>query len=564
MSIARNERGFSLFDFTITIAIATIMLPILGGVIYMLQLLPDRAESDVTTQQDLQLLAKWITDDANISSAFRTVATSSVETVATEDFESGDGSGGSGWSGDWTLSGDASVVSTGAPYMGTFHLRLRRGTGLATRIVDLSDKPGAQLSFWAMANDFEPGEEATVRVSTDGADWTVLRTWVDGEDDNVYHDYSFDLTAFTPTSTLYVEFGAQMSGIADEFYIDDIEVIWPFTTPLESDEYGIFSYTVFGGVAEVEVEVTYFYESSTTSVLRRQTTDGSVDGTNVVARHIEAFEDVSMSGTSSAWQLQDATGLYRFRPATVTVSATSTVDNITGGDAVLSATFTSELRGQSDRIVPTPGAAPFATATPTATPVPTATPTPGPTPTATPTPGATSTTVVLSPTDDSYVRSSQKNINSGTEDVLNLNSLRDGVVRFDLSAIPASSTVSSATLTLEAVTVGSDTSEKHYTVHRNLADWDEGTVTWNTPGSTVNVHYTGTATTSTLITIAGTYTWDVAADVTEFVAGTATDYGWRVIWDSNTNGSNKQVNFGAKEQSVVANRPTLTVVYIPP
>ena len=106
MNIARNERGFSLFDFTITVAIATIMLPILGGVIYMLQLLPDRAESDVTTQQDLQLLAKWITDDANISSAFRTVATSSVETVATEDFESGDGSGGSG--------GLASAISPGS------------------------------------------------------------------------------------------------------------------------------------------------------------------------------------------------------------------------------------------------------------------------------------------------------------------------------------------------------------------------------------------------------------------------------------------------------------------
>ena len=69
MSIARNERGFSLFDFTLTIAIATIMLPILGGVIYMLQLLPDRAESDVITQQDLQLLAKWITDDSLVRSA---------------------------------------------------------------------------------------------------------------------------------------------------------------------------------------------------------------------------------------------------------------------------------------------------------------------------------------------------------------------------------------------------------------------------------------------------------------------------------------------------------------
>ena len=51
--------------------------------------------------------------------------------IASDDFESGGTSGGTGWSAAWTLAGDAALVSNGGPYQGTFHLRLRRGTGLS-------------------------------------------------------------------------------------------------------------------------------------------------------------------------------------------------------------------------------------------------------------------------------------------------------------------------------------------------------------------------------------------------------------------------------------------------
>ena len=221
-------------------------------------------------------------------------------------------------------------------------------------------------------------------------------------------------------------------------------------------------------------------------------------------------------------------------------------------------TLVAELRREFDRAVPTPGVAPFPTATPTAT------PTPAPTPTSTPVPPATTTTVVLTPTDDAYVRSGQPNKNTGSEDILNLNANRDGLARFDVSVVPSGSTVFTSTLSLVAISVGNTSTEKNYTVHRVLADWDEGSVTWNSPGSDADVHFTAAATDTTLITATSTYSWDVLTDVSAFVGGSATNYGWRVIWDSNNGGSNKQVTFGSKEQASALDRPVLTIVYVPP
>ena len=53
MTAIGRQEGFSLFDFTVAIAIASLLLPVLAGIIYMLQLLPDRSESDVKAQKDI-------------------------------------------------------------------------------------------------------------------------------------------------------------------------------------------------------------------------------------------------------------------------------------------------------------------------------------------------------------------------------------------------------------------------------------------------------------------------------------------------------------------------------
>ncbi len=76
------------------------------------------------------------------------------ETIASDDFESGGWAGGTGWLYDWNYAGDASVVTTGTPYEGSYHLRLRANTGYVKRAIDLSGLPGARLQFWAKANSF--------------------------------------------------------------------------------------------------------------------------------------------------------------------------------------------------------------------------------------------------------------------------------------------------------------------------------------------------------------------------------------------------------------------------
>lgn len=165
---------------------------------------------------------------------------------------------------------------------------------------------------------------------------------------------------------------------------------------------------------------------------------------------------------------------------------------------------------------------------------------------------------------DSTLKSGAPNSNFGDDTVMDLNDARDGIIRFDLSTIPAGATVTSATLTLQAVSVGSGSAIKNYGVHRVLVDWQESTVTWNSPGSTADVHFAASPTSLTAVQGTGAYDWDVTSDVAAFVSGAAANYGWRIIWSSNTSGTNRQVSFGTKENGNPSNRPILTVIYTLP
>jgi hypothetical protein len=145
--------------------------------------------------------------------------------IASDDFESGGWSGGSGWSAAWTQSGDASIVTTDSPYEGSYHFMLQSNTGYAKRSVDLSGHPSARLQFWAKANSFEGSEAAYCKISSDGSDWTTVKTWADGDDDNAYHFWDIDLSSYTLSSQFWIAFEANMQQTSDYLYVDDIEVV---------------------------------------------------------------------------------------------------------------------------------------------------------------------------------------------------------------------------------------------------------------------------------------------------------------------------------------------------
>ena len=150
---------------------------------------------------------------------------SSYTTVASDDFESGGWTGGTGWLDNWYSSGDAAVTDTGTPYEGGYHLRLRRANGYADRAVDLSGVASARLRFWAKANSFESGEEAYCLVSDDDSNWHIVHTWVDGDDDDQYRFYDIDLSSYNLSSEFWIAFEANMSGGQDYLYVDKLEIL---------------------------------------------------------------------------------------------------------------------------------------------------------------------------------------------------------------------------------------------------------------------------------------------------------------------------------------------------
>jgi hypothetical protein len=145
--------------------------------------------------------------------------------IAHDGFESGNYSGGIGWSGNWAASGDVSILTSSGPHSGSRHVRLRRGTGLLSRTANVSTgSTTLKLGFWSKVHSFEGAEHANVRVSANGGSLTTVLTLASAQGDNVYHYYEIDLTSFLPATQIQIAFDAAMSASNDQWYLDDIRL----------------------------------------------------------------------------------------------------------------------------------------------------------------------------------------------------------------------------------------------------------------------------------------------------------------------------------------------------
>ena len=129
-------------------------------------------------------------------------------------------------------------------------------------------------------------------------------------------------------------------------------------------------------------------------------------------------------------------------------------------------------------------------------------------------------------------------------------------VRFDVSSIPAGSTVDSATLTLCATSVPSAT--RTYGVHRVTAAWVETTITWANQPTVAGAVTAATTTPGS----PGCMSWNVAPDVQLWVDGTANN-GWRVS-DATEDDAKNVTKYRSREDGLIAERPTLDVTYTAP
>jgi len=262
----KNERGQALPLALVALAIGTLLVtPFLRGV--SVNSIASRNYSGSMLQQyscdagvedaiwDLTegtLAAQLITSGDSVSYSLSesvngvtpdVTVTRDEATVADDDFETGGWSGGSGWLNDWYYEGAADVVKAGSPYEGEYHLRLKDNTGYVKRPVNLSFRPGDSLQFWAKADSFEAGEEAYCKLSSNGSDWTTVKTWVQGDADNTYYSYDIDLSPYTLSSRFWIAFQANMGDPSDYLYVDDLKVVRalpgavPGPTGLPSDDF---------------------------------------------------------------------------------------------------------------------------------------------------------------------------------------------------------------------------------------------------------------------------------------------------------------------------------------
>lgn len=163
------------------------------------------------------------------------------------------------------------------------------------------------------------------------------------------------------------------------------------------------------------------------------------------------------------------------------------------------------------------------------------------------------------------------------------NLVRRTLVLFDVAGeIPPGAVVSSVVLRLNVSNV-SDATPRVYTIHRVQNDWGEGTSSATggggapaTPGdatwlctrypsafwTSAGGDFEPIADASQLLGDVGAYTWSappMASDVQGWLDGVVDNHGWIIIGDETAAGTARR--FDSRENTVAANRPTLTVTY---
>jgi len=234
---------------------------------------------------------------------------------AYDDFNLGVVSGGIGdWADDWFLSGNADF-STDNPHSGCFSLVLRGLGGYADRPVNSSeDVDRVVVSFWARAYNLEALDFAYfIFCGNDNAtNCTTVQTWTEGDDDDVWHYYSFTFLKkdFNWSNSVWVKFDATaFSGTEDYFYIDDINVT------LIQDVYNKTEYQTVRGSGEVVVRDDLLYSYIFTNGCMDATEGNEFGGTAYLNLTITSLvsETRNVDVTINGFNYYYCSDIYEFR-----------------------------------------------------------------------------------------------------------------------------------------------------------------------------------------------------------------------------------------------------------
>jgi hypothetical protein len=158
---------------------------------------------------------------------------------------------------------------------------------------------------------------------------------------------------------------------------------------------------------------------------------------------------------------------------------------------------------------------------------------------------------------DSFILENKPNATGGNNVVIRVRTNHTGLnnrglVQFDVSSIPAGSSVNLASLTLCATQVPN--SPRTFQVFAITQSWTQGTVTWNNQ-STTEVTASDTRITPASV---GCMTWVLTSDVQAFVNGTKTNYGWLIMDAVESAATNYLTKFrSTNDATVPAEQPRL-------
>jgi len=176
--------------------------------------------------------------------------------------------------------------------------------------------------------------------------------------------------------------------------------------------------------------------------------------------------------------------------------------------------------------------------------------------------------------------------------------IRRGLLHFNISTIPASATITSATLRLTAENRGQN-GDRIMTLHKLLQDWGQGnsggggsgggqggpasindatwlyrfyntaspstSAPWAVVGGSFDAAGSGSATCPNLggsFTISGDSNSKMVADIRAWLANSTNNLGWELSGDESTSYTAKRIY--SREFSTAASRPTLTITYAVP
>src|SRR5439155_8446594 len=116
-------------------------------------------------------------------------------------------------------------------------------------------------------------------------------------------------------------------------------------------------------------------------------------------------------------------------------------------------------------------------------------------------------------------------------------------LRFNLYGI--SGTINSSKLRMFISAEGNSAPNRTHDVHRVTATWTETSITWNNQPAVAGSP-TNSQTTPLTSAVPTFMRWTVTSDVAAFVAGTFSNFGWRVS-DPGATGSNTDVTYASTE-----------------